>query len=192
MPMPTARKTPPTTAAKTRAGADRAPVGFVPTGEVMALFKAVELGAKGAAKLADWLRSEGPVVVQILDASVQGEAYVAHFRATNQTVHGLYVLGAELSWPVVLNAVPLGRPPERRIGLGETESEALPRWPLPVHVAPAASFEFFIAIPLPATAHLDAGLWHRRIGKAKLHFQLLNQSTPDNRDIDFAILLPAN
>jgi hypothetical protein len=191
MPTKTAAKTSATvrSAQATQATqATQGPQAFIPSGEAMALFKGAELGVQAAKKLAEWLQQEGPLVVQVLDARALGRQYLVHFRATNQTVHGMYLLGASLSWPQAITKLPLLKKPEADIAFGAAPT--LQPVPLPLRLATATPLDLYIEFLLPSKQHLDAGLWHGRVGKLKLAFQLLNKESADSRPVDFSILLP--
>jgi hypothetical protein len=162
---------------------------FIPSGEAMALFKAVELGAKGAKALSEWLANEGPLVVQVLESYPSGQQYRVHFRATNQTMHGMYLLSAELEWPQAIEPLALQKPPERRIGWGDETPPPLVPMPMPAHVATARQIEFCIAFPLPSRADMDTGLWHKRIGRMRLMFQVLDSEKTTPKVVTFAIVI---
>jgi len=165
----------------------RASTAFIPSGEAMAAFKAAELGVQAAKKLSEWLQDEGPLVVQVLDAFSQGGNYTVHFRAINQTVHGLYILSASLGWPTRLKNIPLGQRPEVEISFGPRGG--IVEQPLPMHVPSAKARDFYLVFPLPPVEHIDGGLWNKRVGKLELAFQLLNQESPSKKPIEFALLL---
>jgi hypothetical protein len=165
-----------------------ATAAFIPSGEAIALFKAVELGAKGAKALSEWLANEGPLVVQVLESYPSGKQYRVHFRATNQTMHGMYLLGAELEWPQAIKPLALQKPPERRIGWGDELPPMVPM-PMPAHVPTARQIEFCIAFPLPSRADMDTGLWDKRIGRMRLMFQVLDSEKTTPKVTTFAIVL---
>lgn len=172
----------------TAAAAAASSVAFIPAAEAIALFKGLELGAQAARQLADWLRAEGPVVVQVLEAAAHDGDYRVRLRLTNQTVHGLVLLGARLEWPLEIDALPLSRSPEPELALGARRSYQPVRLPLLLEIA--RPVELHLGFALPPREHLDAGLWHQRVGKLQLRYQRLDQPRPASRGVDFAIVLP--
>src|SRR3990170_2937689 len=79
------------------------PVGWVPTWEVPVVLKGAEWAMKGGEKLAEWINSEGPLALQILDSCAGDTKYKVELSATNLTVHSIYLDAFTLVFPAELN-----------------------------------------------------------------------------------------
>src|SRR5438552_2743137 len=120
------------------------PVGWVPTWEVPVALKGVEWAKKGGEKLAEWINSEGPLALQILDSRAGDTKYTVELSATNLTVHSMYLDSFTLVFPAELN-LPISLKRLTSFGAGSLINEqSQPKSPL---IRPGQSLEFTIEFP---------------------------------------------
>lgn len=166
------------------------PRAWVPTWEVPVILKSADLAMKGGEKLLEWIKSEGPLLLQILDSRALGEKYEIELRATNMTVHGIYVDSFTLLAPVELE---LAISPKRlTVGFDEASAPSLQTTrPRSTLIRPGASMEFTIAFPVPAQEDLRQGWFknEKRLGSGRLNFLILNEEERRAKEARFSIRL---
>jgi hypothetical protein len=181
----TAKATP--NAASSKQTPSASTTGYVPTWEVPVLLKGAEWGAKATEKLADWLKNEGALAIQILDSRQDGKEYVVRFRATNMSIHAVYVCSAELTWPYAerLHVKAL----RHAISFG-VDAASEDRSSLKSHlIGSGKAMEFSISFRTPSAAELNAGLFKQGLGTAQLEYWPLDEAKSKHRPLSFAVRL---
>ncbi|MGB8329308.1 MAG: hypothetical protein WCE62_04210, partial [Polyangiales bacterium] len=159
----------------------------VPTWEVPVVLKSVEWGAKAAEKIGAWLKSEGALAIQILDSYESGDEYYLRFRATNMTMHGIYVCSVRLTWPFdgELKLEVLGQ--GKRFGF-DLPNEVGPA-PKSQLVKSGESTVFAVTFRTPTSSERNAGIFKRGLGTATLEYWPLDEAESKTREVKFAIRL---
>jgi hypothetical protein len=167
--------------------ADSLPTDWIPTWELPLVLKGADLAMKGGEKLVEWIRAEGPLSVQILDSRMDQESYIVEMRATNLTVHGIFVDAFTLLMPTekniqILRKQPgqmgLDTPPPRRI---PTDAKLL---------SPGTSFDFIVEFPVPTKEELTKSGWFKskkRLGSGRIDFWILNEESKRTKDVFFGL-----
>jgi hypothetical protein len=164
------------------------PVAWVPTWEIPVLLKGADWAVKGGERLTEWLTSEGPLAVQVLNSRADASLYHVDLRATNLTVHAIYLGKFDLKAPPrgALN-IAIRR---FKFGLDEPDgtTSKVPKNAAPL-IRPGQSLEFSIEFPKPTPKDLQSGLFgnEKRLGTATLHYQILNEESSRNRDVNFSV-----
>ncbi len=166
------------------------PKAWVPTWEVPVILKGADLAMKGGEKLAEWIRSEGPLCFQVLDSRADGDNYLVELRATNMTVHGIYLDSFNLVSPIQLG-LPIVPKVIKPISIGGSDSLG-DRFPKPSKpIRPGFSMDFSIEFPVPKPEDLRKG-WFRsdeRFGSAEVKYWILNEKSVRSQDVTFSIPL---
>ncbi len=159
------------------------PTALFPTWEIPLALKGVE---KGAEKLIEWYKAEGPLSIQILDSGPQEATYVVTFRATNMTVHGIYVDSFMLVAPTELK-MPIS--PIGAMNFGQNAPKTSET--ASTLIRPGQSIEFIIRFPAPTPEDLKTGWFksEKRLGSGKIEYWILNEESSRTRDVAFSIRL---
>lgn len=178
---------------RVRGQAERSlPTAWVPTWEVPVALKGADLAMKGGEKLVEWFRAEGPLSLQILDSRTKQEIYVVEMRATNMTVHGIYLDSFMLLTPTKKSLQILKESPiQMRMGAGfggSSSPTSIPTEATLLH--PGKSFDFFIEFPIPTIEDFSKTGWFKNkkcLGSGRIDFWILNEESGRTRDVSFSL-----
>lgn len=166
------------------------PHAWVPTWEIPVALKGADWAMKGGEKLVNWIVAEGPLSLQVLDSHAKGAKYHLLIRATNLTVHSLYIDSFSLKWPQELD-LPIGPKKVKTIGHDLTPSSDTPAESTLIH--PGKVLDLEVEFPTPKAIDLEKGVSvfrkAKHLGTGKVHFWILNEEASRDREITFAIRL---
>jgi hypothetical protein len=165
------------------------PIAWITGGEIPAVLKGAELAVKGGEKLVEWIKSEWPLLVQVLDSRLDGESFVVKFKATNMTLHGIYLESCTLEQPLIKSKA-VSLPKEATISF-PAEGEDPPASGEGTLIAPAADKTFQIILPKPDVEYIRSGGFegNRSMGSATLSYRLLNEQSERQKPLIFALRL---
>lgn len=139
------------------------------------------LGVTGAEKRRLALHSEDPLVVQVLDSAPMGDQYQVTLRASNQTIHGIYLESAPLLQPSnIATEIRLGGAIYKPIGPDENPVEE-PSRSFPTLVKPGQAIDFRVRFPLSDRDRFMS------YGEIQLNYVRLDQKDPSEQVIRFRI-----
>ena len=166
------------------------PHAWVPTWEIPVMLKGVDWAMKGGEQLVNWINLEGPLSLQVLDSRASGAMYHLVLRATNLTVHSLYIDSFSLESPQELD-LPIAPREIKGIGLDITPRSDTKAESTLMHPGTVLNLE--VEFPTPKAIDLEKGVSVFRkaqyLGRGKVHFWILNEEASRGREITFAIRL---
>ena len=158
------------------------PIAWFTEAEIPALLKGADLAVKGGEKLVEWIKSEWPLLLQVLDSRLDGDHYVIKFKATNMTVHGIYLESCTLEQPLVKQMV-ISLPKGTTISF-PTDKEDAPASGEGTLIPPASEKIFNIMLPMGDVEYIQSGGYegNRGLGSATLGYRILNEELEDKRN----------
>ena len=171
-----------------RAKAQRDVRDWVPTPADISLAKTgADLAWKGGQRALEWLRQEGPLVVQVLDSRRDASRYLLKLRITNHAIHGIHLIRFRVTWPEISPQADF-RFGDKAPSYGDTNDTR----PKSKTVEPAASVDTEVAFELPVTVDREVGLLGRpsRLGSGEIDYWILNLEAPSEpKQVQFALRL---
>lgn len=165
-------------------------VAFLPGGglEIGALAKVADLTIKGGEKIAEWIKSEWPLFLQILDSRTDEGHYSLKFKATNLTPHGIYVESCTLTTP--LQREKLISLPKSNISFTGDSKEPVISGEQTL-IPPGGEKVFNITLSSDDTNYLQNGAveGNRNIGTAIVNYRILNEEAEGHKEMKFALRL---
>lgn len=165
------------------------PIAWFTGAEIPAVLKGADWAVKGGEKLVEWIKSEWPLLLQVLDSRMEGDHYVIKFKATNMTVHGIYLESCTLEQPLVKQKV-ISLPKEATIAFPD-DKEDLPPNGEGTLIAAASEKTFNIILPLGDVEYIRAGGFegNRGLGSATLGYRILNEESERQKKLVFGLRL---
>src|SRR5262245_28759311 len=173
------------------AGVREPTVAVVPgTGffELGALAKVADLTIKCGEKIVEWIKSEWPLFLQILDSRIDEGHYSLKFKATNLTPHGVYIESCTLTAP--LKREKLISLPRSNISFANDSKDPVISGEQTL-ISPGGDKIFNITLSSDDTNYLQSGALegNRNIGSAIVNYRLLNEESEGQKTINFALRL---
>jgi hypothetical protein len=165
------------------------PVGWITGAEIPTVLKGAEWAVKGGEKLVEWIKSEWPLLIQILDSRLERENFVVKFKATNMTLHGIYLESCTLEQPLIKSKA-VSLPKEATISF-PAEGEDPPASGEGTLIAPGGDRTFHVILPKTDVEYLRSGGFegNRSMGSATLSYRLLNEQSERQKPLIFAVRL---
>jgi hypothetical protein len=165
------------------------PIAWFTGAEIPAVLKGADLAVKGGEKLVEWIKSEWPLLLQVLDSRMDGDHYVIKFKATNMTVHGIYLESCTLEQPLVKKKV-ISLPKEATISFGD-EKENPPASGEGTLIPTGGERIFDIILPLRDVEYIRTGGFegNRGVGSATLGYRILNEELEREKKLVFGLRL---
>lgn len=165
------------------------PVGWITGGEIPAVLKGADLAIKGGEKLVEWIKSEWPLLLQVVDSRLNGDNYLVKFKATNMTLHGIYLESCTLEQPLIKSRA-VSLPKEATISF-PAEREEAPASGEGALIAAAGDRIFNIILSAPDVEYIRSGGFEGNcgMGSATLSYRLLNEQSERQKTFTFALRL---
>lgn len=161
--------------------------------DIPTLIKVGGAAVKGGEKVYEWLNKEGPLSIQILDSykNPMEAMYVVEMRATNVTVHSIYLDSFDLVIPTPQTNLPISSS-NPRIKFGKSVSSSVaPEQNKPKLIRPRESLTFFIGFTPPNAKQLEIGFLNQRrnLGSGNIGYWVLNEESVRTKAVEFSIRL---
>lgn len=154
--------------------------------EMAALAKISESGIKGGIKLASLWSSEDPLFIQIIDSIDEGDLYRVSIKATNMTVHGIYLDMFTLTSPN--GEAQIESRGEFHFG---SSAKTDRRQPVPKPLPSKESAVFNIKFKNPGL--FDTGALKEKFGGSGIiKYWVLNEHEPKTKKVEFSLRTKQN